>query len=112
MVVLPDAVLPDSPRGGWSAYEIGSGDVADAAAGLDEYWPGQLELARTYWGVPAFVGSGGDLRIPDEWRDRRRHLAVWLRPGAEIHLYAGLPSADSVSASVGFGYSVYASEVA
>jgi hypothetical protein len=54
--------------------------------------------------------------LPDSprggWRDRRRHLAVWLRPGSEIHLYAGLPSADSVSASVGFGYSVYASEVA
>jgi hypothetical protein len=112
MVVLADAVLPDSPRGGWSAYDIGPDDVVDAVAGLDAHWPGQLELARRYWGLPAFVGSGGDPRIPDEWRDRRRHLAVWLRPGAEIHLYAGLPSADSATRAVGFGYSVYASEVA
>jgi hypothetical protein len=48
----------------------------------------------------------------DPQRDRRRHQAVWLRPGAEIYLYAGLSSADSATASVGFGYSVYASEAA
>lgn len=112
MVVLPDAVLPDSPRGGWSAYDIGPDDVADAEAGLDAHWPGQLALARHYWGAPGFVGSGSDPRIPAQWRDRRRHLAVWLRPGAEIHLYSGLPSRDSATAAVGFGYSVYASEVA
>ena len=44
----------------------------------------------------------------DQQQYRRRHLAVWLRPSSEIHLYAGPPSA----ASVGFGYAVYASEAA
>jgi hypothetical protein len=110
MLVLPDAVLPESPRSGWSAYEIGTAEVADAEEGLDEHWPGQLALARRHWGNPVFVGSGFDLRIPPEWRGRRRHLAVWLRPGAEFHLYATQPGPDDTQA--GFGYSVYASEVA
>jgi hypothetical protein len=77
---------------------------------LDEHGPGQLELARSYWGAPVFVGPGDDARIPPEWRGRRRHLAVWLRPGAEIHLYATQPGPEVTQA--GFGYSVYASEVA
>jgi hypothetical protein len=110
MLVLPDAVLPESPRSGWSAYEIDPTEVTDAEKGLDEYWPQQLELARRYWGDPVFVGPGFDPRIPLEWRGRRRHLAVWLRPGAEFHLYATQPGPDETQA--GFGYSVYASEVA
>lgn len=112
MLVLPDAVLPESPRSGWSAYDIGPDEVAAAEDGLDEYWPGQLQLARGHWGEPVFVGPGDDPRIPVEWRDRRRHLAVWLRPGAEIHLYATRPDPDLARGAVGFGYSVYASEVA
>lgn len=111
MMVLPDAVLPDSPRGGWSAYEIGPEDLVPAAAGLDEHWPAHLGLARRHWGAPAFVGRAGDPRIPEVWRHRRRHLAVWLRPGAEIHLYAAQPTADSPTRAAGFGYSVYAIEV-
>jgi hypothetical protein len=59
-----------------------------------------------------FVGPGNDPRIPGEWRGRRRHLAVWLRPGAEIHLYATQPEPDAATVAAGFGYSVYASEVA
>jgi len=110
MLVLPDAVLPDSPRGGWSAYDIGPSDLAFAEEGLDERWPEQLKLARTYWGPPVFVGSGADPRVPPEWRGRRRHLAVWLRPGAEFHLYATQPGPGDSAA--GFGYSVYADEVA
>jgi hypothetical protein len=112
MLVLPDAVLPDSPRSGWSAYEIGAADLADAAAGLDAHWSVHLELARRHWGDPMFVGGVGDPRIPEAWRYRRRHLAVWLRPGAEFHLYAVQPEADSPTGAVGINYSVYASEVA
>lgn len=112
MLVLPDAVLPESPRSGWSAYEIGAADLADAAAGLDAHWSVQLELARRHWGDPIFVGGVGDPRIPEAWRYRRRHLAVWLRPGAEFHLYAVQPEADSPTGAVGINYSVYASEVA
>lgn len=112
MLVLPDAVLPDSPRSGWSAYGFGAADVPEVEDGLDDYWPGQLQLARKHWGEPVFVGPGDDLRIPEEWRGRRRHLAVWLRPGAEIHLYATQPDAQVPNSAAGFGYSVYASEVA
>ena len=110
MLVLPDAVLPESPRSGWSAYEIGAAEVADAEEGLDDHWPAQLALGRKHWGAPVFVGPGFDPRVPPEWRGRRRHLAVWLRPGAEFHLYATQPGPDDTQA--GFGYSVYASEVA
>src|SRR5262245_21842153 len=112
MLVLPDTVLPDSPRGGWSAYEIGASDLQRANAGLDAHWPERLELARKHWGEPVFVGGAGDTRIPDESRDRRRHLAVWLRPGAEFHLYADQPAADSPTGAAGISCSVYASEVA
>ena len=110
MLVLPDAVLPESPRSGWSAYEIGPAELPDAEEGLDAHWPAQLQLARQHWGAPVFVGPGSDARIPPEWRDRRRHLAVWLKPGAEFHLYATQPGPQDTAA--GFAYSVYASEVA
>lgn len=110
MLVLPDAVLPESPRSGWSAYQIGPSEVPAAEEGLDERWPGQLELGRKFWGPPVFVGSGDDPRVPVEWRGRRRHLAVWLKPGAEFHLFATQPGPEVREA--GFGYSVYASEVA
>nr|WP_167217721.1 hypothetical protein [Kribbella shirazensis] len=110
MLVLPDAVLPESPRSGWSAYEIGPSELPQAEEGLDTYWPGQLELARRHWGPPVYVGPGDDPRVPLEWRGRRRHLAVWLRPGAEFHLYASQPAPGETAA--GFGYSVYANEVA
>ena len=110
MLVLPDAVLPESPRSGWSAYEIGPSERGEAEEGLDTHWPDHLELGRKYWGAPVFVGSGSDPRVPVEWRGRRRHLAVWLRPGAEFHLYATQPGPNDNAA--GFGYSVYASEVA
>jgi hypothetical protein len=112
MLVLADAVLPDSPRSGWSAYQVGAADLVEAAAGLDAHWPAHLDLARRHWGDPVFVGGAGDPRIPEVWRYRRRHLAVWLRPGAEFHLYAGQPTADSPSRAVGISYSVYAEEVA
>ncbi|TCO43431.1 hypothetical protein EV646_1127 [Kribbella antiqua] len=110
MLVLPDAVLPESPRSHWSASEIAPAELPAAEEGLDTYWPGQLLLGRRHWGDPVFVGPGEDPRIPPEWRGRRRHLAVWLRPGAEFHLYATRPGPDENYA--GFGYSVYASEVA
>ncbi|WP_405064124.1 hypothetical protein OG474_21420 [Kribbella sp. NBC_01505] len=110
MLLLPDAVLPESPRSGWSAYGIGPDELSPAETGLDEHWPAELERGRRHWGVPVYVGPGSDPRVPAEWRNRRRHLAVWLRPGAEIHLYATQPDADTPQA--GFGYSVYASEVA
>ncbi|MFD7160368.1 hypothetical protein ACFV9C_37660 [Kribbella sp. NPDC059898] len=109
MLVLPDAVLPESPRSGWSAYEIGPSELPLAEEGLDLHWPAQLQLARQFWGPPVYVGPGDDVRIPPEWRGRRRHLAVWLRPGAEFHLYASQPGPDEDAA--GFAYSVYASEV-
>jgi hypothetical protein len=110
MLLLPDAVLPESPRSGWSAYEIGPGELELAEEGLDEHWPAEIERGRRHWGAPVYVGPGSDPRVPPEWRNRRRHLAVWLKPGAEFHLYATQPDAETPQA--GFGYSVYASEVA
>jgi hypothetical protein len=109
MLALADAVFPDSPRSGWSVYDIEAGDLDEAAAGIDAHWPEHLDVARRHWGEPAFVGRAGDPRIPAKWR-HRRHLAVWVRPGAEFHLYAGQPVAESVVGAAGVSYSVYASE--
>ncbi|MEV6282916.1 hypothetical protein [Kribbella sp. NPDC051770] len=112
MLALPDAVLPESPRGTWSAYNITADEVGDAEDLIDDHWPDQLALARQHWGDPVFVGPGNDPRIPGEWRERRRHLAVWLRPGAEFHLYATRLLPGEANPAAGFAYSVYASEVA
>lgn len=112
MLVLADTVLPNGTPSGWSAYDVGPDDLAAAGQGLDDHWPRRLELARQHWGDPVFVGRSGDPRIPPGWRETRRHLAVWLRGGAEFHLYADEPTADSPTAAIGVSYSVYASEVA
>lgn len=111
MLVLPDTVLPNCTGGGWSAYEIGPADLSPATAGLDEHWPAHLDRATTHWGPPVFAGRGDDSRIPETWRNRRRHLAVWLRPGAEFHLYADQPATDSATTTAGVSFSVYANEV-
>jgi hypothetical protein len=114
MQVYPDAVLPESPRSGWSAYQIAPSDIPEAEAGLDHHWPRHVELARRYWGNPAYVGMCGQQGFPGEDGQvaaGRRHLAVWLRPGAEFHLYAEQPEADSPTGAVGINYSVYAPEV-
>lgn len=114
MQVFPDAVLPDSPRSGWSAYQIAPDDIPAAEAGLDHYWRRHLDLAARHWGRPAYVGSLGQPGFPGETGQvavGRRHLAVWVRPGAEFHLYAEQPEADSPTRAVGINYSVYAAGV-
>lgn len=114
MQVYPGVVLPESPRSGWSAYQIAPAEIPLAEQGLDEYWPRHVELARRHWGEPAYVGMLGQPEFPGgpgQVADGRRHLAVWLRRGAEFHLYAEQPEADSPTRAVGINYSVYAAEV-
>jgi hypothetical protein len=103
--------------------QLPSSDDERAMADLAEVPDWKLVWGPTAVGVNAVHALADRVSAAPGWRPwvsseidpqqyRRRHLAVWLRPGAQIHLYAGLPSADSATASVGFGYSVYASEAA
>lgn len=111
MAVYGDQVLPHSPFSGWIAYEIGPDDIAAAEAGLDENWPKKLQLATKHWGPPVYVGSDHGTSFVDEYAPGagldRRHLAVWTRPGAQIHLYSNKPTKDPLVVSVGINYSVY-----
>jgi hypothetical protein len=111
MIAFNGLVFPDCPDSGWSAYEIGPDDIAAAEAGLDEQWPAYLELAGRHWGVPDYVGDDRNPAFDDEWAPRagldRRHLAVWLREGAEFHLFSRRPTRTPLSTAVGISYSVY-----
>jgi hypothetical protein len=114
MTVYPDAVLPVSPRSGWSAYQIADHEIALAEEGLDFHWPRHVELARRHWGDPVYVGKRGQSHFPDAPGQPAvgyRHIAVWLRPGAEFHLYAEQPAPDSPFRAVAVNYIVYAAEV-
>lgn len=111
MIAFDSLVFSECPDSGWSAYEIGPDDVAEAETGLDEHWPAHLELAKRHWGEPDYVADDSNPAFVDEWapgagRDKR-HLAVWLRPGAEFHLYSMKPTSAPLSTSVGVTYSVY-----
>lgn len=111
MIVCDGLVHADVRDSGWSAYALEPGDIPAAEAGLDEHWPAAFSLAVQQWGPPVY---GSDYRNPDfldeYWPGAgfdKRHLAVWLRPGAQFHLYSDKPTADPLSLSVGINYTVY-----
>ncbi|WUJ72255.1 hypothetical protein OG809_03095 [Kribbella soli] len=111
MIVFDGLAFPDCPESGWSAYDIGPDDIAAAEAGLDTHWLAKLSLATRHWGQPDYLGDESSVTFVDEWEPGagtgRRHLAVWLRPGAQIHLYSNKPSKDPLTTSVGVNYAVY-----
>ncbi|TDU91404.1 hypothetical protein EV138_5010 [Kribbella voronezhensis] len=112
MIVFDGLAFADVRTSGWSAYEIGPDDIAEAEAGLDAAWPAHFDLAVKTWGEPAYVGTSvGNPGFLDEWGPGagadRRHLAVWLRPGAQLQLFSDAPSRDPLTPSVGVNYAVY-----
>jgi hypothetical protein len=111
MIVFDGLAFSDCPNSGWSAYEIGPDEIAAAEAGLDAHWPDHLALATKHWGTPDYVGDDSSPTFADEWEpgagDGHRHLAVWLRPGAQYHLYSNKPTKDPLTTSVGVNYAVY-----
>ena len=111
MIVFNGLAFSDCPDSGWSAYEIGLDDIAAAEAGLDAHWPDHLALAQQHWGEPDYIGDDSSPTFEDDWAPGagvgRRHLAVWLRPGAQYHLYSNKPAKDPLTTAVGVNYSVY-----
>lgn len=111
MIVFNGLAFADCRNSGWSAYDIGPDDLATAEAGLDAHWPAHLELARRHWGEPDYLGDDSSPTFLDEWAPGagadRRHLAVWMRPGAQFHLYSNRPTRDPLSPTVGVNYTVY-----
>jgi hypothetical protein len=111
MIVFDGLAFSDCRNSGWSAYQIGPNDIEQAEKGLDEHWPDHLDLARKHWGEPDYVGDESSPTFLDEWAPGagadRRHLAVWLRPGAQIHLFSSKPTRDPLTPSVGVSYAVY-----
>ncbi len=111
MIVFDGLTFADCRNSGWSAYQIGPDDIAAAEAGLDQHWPDHLILARKHWGEPDYVGDDSSPTFLDEWAPNagadRRHLAVWVRPGAQYHLFSNRPTADPLTPSVGVTYAVY-----
>jgi hypothetical protein len=111
LIVFDGLVFSDCPDSGWSAYDIGPDDIAAAEAGLDAHWPEHLALATRHWGEPDYVGDDSEPGFADDWAPGaaagHRHLAVWLRPGAELHLYSIKPTKDPLRNAVGVNYAVY-----
>ncbi|TWD73429.1 hypothetical protein FB561_7318 [Kribbella amoyensis] len=111
MVVFDGLTFSDCRNSGWSAYQIGPDDIAQAEAGLDAHWPDHLALAVKHWGEPDYVGDESSPTFLDEWAPGagtdRRHLAVWLRPGAQFHLFSNKPTKDPLTPAVGVNYAVY-----
>lgn len=111
MIVFDGLTFADCRNSGWSAYQIGPDDIASAEAGLDQHWPDHLTLARKHWGEPDYIGDDSSPTFLDEWAPNagadRRHLAVWVRPGAQYHLFSNKPTADPLTPSVGVTYAVY-----
>jgi hypothetical protein len=111
MIVFNGLVLANCPESGWSAFDIEPGDIAAAEAGLDEHWPATFNLAMKRWGAPIYASDYSNPAFLDEYAPGagfdRRHLAVWLRPGAQFHLYSDAPTADPLSPAVGINYTVY-----
>jgi len=111
IAVYSNLVLPDSPRSGWSAWDLSIDDIPAAEAGLDANWSAKLELARKHWGEPAYLGTDSRPGFDDEWAPiagfDKRHLAVWTRPGAQFHLYSNRPTKDPLADSVGTNYAIY-----
>jgi hypothetical protein len=111
MIVFNGLVLANCPDSGWSAYDLEPGDIPAAEAGLDEHWPAAFEAALRAWGPPNYASDYRNPDFLDEFGPGagfdRRHLAVWLRPGAQFHLYSDKPTADPLSPAVGINYTVY-----
>ncbi|TDO45087.1 hypothetical protein EV643_114232 [Kribbella sp. VKM Ac-2527] len=111
MVVFNGLAFSDCRNSGWSAYQIGPDDIAEAEDGLDTHWPDHLALARKHWGEPDYIGDDSSETFIDEWAPGagvdRRHLAVWVRPGAQIHLFSNKPTRDPLTPAVGVNYAVY-----
>jgi hypothetical protein len=111
IVVFPGMAFADARNSGWSAYEIGPNDIARAEAGLDAHWPDALELARKHFGDPDYLGDDSSPTFLDEWMPGagadRRHLAVWLLPGAQFHLYSSKPTREPLTEAVGVSHAVY-----
>lgn len=111
LVVFDGLVYADVRNSGWAAYEIGPSDISAAESGLDKHWPLALDLARRHWGEPDYVGDDSSPGFVDEWAPgagaNRRHLAVWTRPGAQLHLYSQKPGLEPLTPAVGVSYAVY-----
>ncbi|WP_020385496.1 hypothetical protein [Kribbella catacumbae] len=111
MIVFAGLAFSDCPDSGWSAYDIGPDDLAAAEAGLDAHWPDHLALARRHWGAPDYASDDSVDGFEDEWEPGagagRRHLAVWLRPGAQYRLYSTKPTKEPLTTAVGVNYAVY-----
>ncbi len=111
MIVFNGLVIPQCQDSGWSAYDLEPGDIAAVEADLDDHWPAHFELALRHWGPPIYTGDSRNPAFVDEYAPGagfdRRQLAVWLRQGAQIHLFSDLPTADPLSRNVGISYAVY-----
>jgi hypothetical protein len=111
MIVSDGLVFADVRDSGWSAYDLTPEDIPAAAVGLDRNWPLHYELALRIWGQPIYASDYRNPDFVDEFGEGagfdRRHLAVWLRAGAQIHLFSNMPTADPLSRSVGINYTVY-----
>lgn len=111
MIVFAGLAFADCPDSGWSAYDIGPDDLAAAEAGLDAHWPDHLALTKRHFGLPDYVGDDSVDGFDDEWEPGagagRRHLAVWVRPGAQLRLYSTKPTKDPLTTAVGVNYAVY-----
>jgi hypothetical protein len=70
-----------------------------------------LDLARKHLGEPDYVGDDSSPTFLDEWAPGagadRRHLAVWVRPGAQFHLFSSKPTQEPLTEAVGVTYAVY-----
>ncbi|MEU8226845.1 hypothetical protein [Kribbella sp. NPDC048915] len=111
IVVFPGLAFADARNSGWSAYQITPDDIPAAEAGLDQAWPQMLALASKYLGEPDYVGDDSRPDFLDEWRPGagadKRHLAAWVRPGAQFHLFSSKPTRDPLTEAVGVTYAVY-----
>jgi hypothetical protein len=111
MIVFDGLVFADVPDSGWSAYDLQTEDIPQAEAGLDEHWPAAFELGVKTWGPPIWASDYRNPVFVDEFSPGagfgKRHLAIWLRPGAQFHLYSDRPTADPLSPAVGINYTVY-----
>jgi hypothetical protein len=111
MIVFPGLVFADVQDSGWSAYDLEVEDIPAAEAGLDAHWPDAFSLGVKTWGPPIWASDYRNPNFVDEfWPGAgfdRRHLAIWLAPGAKFFLYSDRPTVDPLSPSVGINYTVY-----
>jgi hypothetical protein len=111
IIVFPGLAFADAQNSGWCAYDLGPDDIADAEAGLDAHWGDHLELARKYFGEPAYIGDDSSPTFLDEWGPGagvdKRHLAAWTLPGAHFRLFSTKPTRDPLTSAVGVSYAIY-----